>query len=52
MWSPEGTLLGKFFVGAVSPDFIPTTDGRLVILAETTIFFADIAAKFNRVAFP
>ena len=52
VWNSEGTLLGKFFLGTVSANLIFAGDGRLVILAETAIFFANIAAKFNRVSFP
>ncbi|PPQ74581.1 hypothetical protein CVT26_007801 [Gymnopilus dilepis] len=52
VWSPEGVLLGKFFIGSVSSNFIFAGDGRLVILAETKIFFAKIAAKEGKVAFP
>ena len=52
VWSPEGVLLGKFFIGSVSSNFIFAGDGQLVILAETKIFFAKIAAKEGKVAFP
>ena len=52
VWNSEGTLLGKFFLGTVSANLIFAGDGRLVILAETAIFLANIAAKFNRVSFP
>ena len=52
VWNSEGTLLGKFFLGTVSANLIFAGDGRLVILAETAIFFANIAAKFNRVSLP
>ena len=52
VWNSEGTLLGKFFLGTVSANMIFAGDGRLVILADTAIFFANIAAKFNRVSFP
>ncbi|KAI1792325.1 D-lactonohydrolase-like protein [Ganoderma leucocontextum] len=52
VWNSEGTLLGKFFLGTVSANLIFAGDGRLVILAETAIYFANIAAKFNHVSFP
>ena len=52
VWNPEGTLLGKFFLGTVSTNMIFAGDGRLVILAQTAMFLANIAAKFNRVSFP
>ncbi|KAG6884663.1 hypothetical protein C0993_009187 [Termitomyces sp. T159_Od127] len=45
VWNNEGTLLGKFFLGSTSANMVFATDGRLVILAETKIFVADIAAK-------
>ncbi|KDR79179.1 hypothetical protein GALMADRAFT_223420 [Galerina marginata CBS 339.88] len=52
VWSPGGTLLGKFFVGSTSANMVFAGDGRLVILAETKIFVAKIAAKASMVAFP
>ncbi|KAG5730841.1 Gluconolactonase [Termitomyces sp. T112] len=45
VWSDEGTLIGKFFLGTTSANMVLTTDGRLVIMAETKIFVAEIAAK-------
>ena len=45
-------MLGKFFLGTVAPTMAFAGDGRLVILADTDIFLANIAAKFNRVSFP
>ncbi|KAG6888083.1 hypothetical protein C0995_010786 [Termitomyces sp. Mi166 len=45
VWNDEGTLLGKFFLGMTSANMVFAADGRLVILAETKIFVADIAAK-------
>ncbi|TBU23473.1 calcium-dependent phosphotriesterase [Dichomitus squalens] len=52
VWNSEGTLLGKFFLGTVSANLIFAGDGRLVILAETAVYFANIAAKFNNVSYP
>ena len=52
VWNSEGTLLGKFFLGTVAPTMAFAGDGRLLILADTAIFLANIAAKFNRVSFP
>lgn len=52
VWNPEGTLLGKFFVGQVSANLVFAGDGRLVIMAETAIFFAKVAAKANKLSFP
>ncbi|THH32201.1 hypothetical protein EUX98_g2002 [Antrodiella citrinella] len=48
VWNSEGTLLGKFFLGSVSANMIFAGQGRLVILAEDAIYFAEIAASgFN-----
>ncbi|KIY48838.1 calcium-dependent phosphotriesterase, partial [Fistulina hepatica ATCC 64428] len=45
MWNPKGKLLGKFFVGSNTANFAFAGHGRLVILAETEIFLAQIAAE-------
>jgi len=52
VWSPEGTLLGKFVVESSSPSNLGTAEmiftsspNGLVILAETKMYFASIAAK-------
>ena len=52
VWNSQGTLLGKFFIGTVSANFIFAGDGRLVILAGTKIFLAKIAAQETRLEFP
>lgn len=52
VWSPTGTLLGKFFIGMISANMVFAGDGRLVIVARTKIFFAKIAAQQGKVAFP
>ena len=52
VWNSQGTLLGKFFIGSVSANMIFAGDGRLVILAETKIFLARIAAQEIRLEFP
>ncbi|KAF8154571.1 D-lactonohydrolase-like protein [Crassisporium funariophilum] len=52
VWNPQGTLLGKFFLGTTSANMVFAGDGRLVIMAETKIFVAKIAAKANKVSFP
>ncbi|KAK0444224.1 calcium-dependent phosphotriesterase [Desarmillaria tabescens] len=44
-WNNEGTLLGKFFLGMTSANMVFAGNGRLVILAETKVFLAKIAAK-------
>ena len=45
VWNKQGTLLGKFFINMTSANMAFAGDGRLVILAETKIFLAKIAAK-------
>jgi len=52
VWNAQGTLLGKFFIGSVSSNFIFAGNGRLVILADTKIFLASIAAQEIRLEFP
>jgi len=52
VWNSQGILLGKFFLGRTSANFIFAGDGRLVILAETKIFLASIAAQEIRLEFP
>ena len=48
VWAPDGTLLGKFFIGQTSASMAFAGDGRLAILGETKLFLAHIAAKgFN-----
>ncbi|KAK0199834.1 D-lactonohydrolase-like protein [Desarmillaria ectypa] len=45
VWNNEGTLLGKFFLGMTSANMVFAGNGRLIILAETRVFLAKIAAK-------
>ena len=45
VWSPDGELLGKFFLGTTSANMAFAGPGRLVILAETAIYLAQIAAS-------
>ncbi|KAI0828494.1 D-lactonohydrolase-like protein [Trametes gibbosa] len=52
VWNSEGTLLGKFFLGTTSANLVFAGDKRLVIMAETAIYFAEIAAKANKLSFP
>lgn len=52
VWSSGGTLLGKFFIETTSANMVFAGDGRLVIMAETKIFVAKIAAKEGKVSFP
>ena len=52
VWNAEGTLIGKFFLGTLSANLVFAGDGRLVIMAETAVYLAEIAAKANKVSFP
>ncbi|KAL6302943.1 calcium-dependent phosphotriesterase [Sparassis latifolia] len=51
VWNEEGMLLGKFFLGTASANIAFAGKGRLVILAETEIFLAQIAADGVDVSF-
>jgi len=51
VWDPDGTLLGKFFLGTSSANIAFAGKGRLVILAETVIYLAQIAADGVDVSF-
>ena len=45
VWNDAGTLLGKFFLGTTSANMAFAGKGRLVIMAETTVYLAQIAAE-------
>ena len=45
VWSSEGDLIGKFFLGTTSANMIFAGPGRLVILAETAIYLAQVQAN-------
>ncbi|EMD32368.1 hypothetical protein CERSUDRAFT_108812 [Gelatoporia subvermispora B] len=45
VWSPDGTLIGKFFLGTVTANMIFAGKGRLVIMGETAVYLAQIAAE-------
>lgn len=45
VWNPSGTLLGKIFLGEESANFQFAGDGRMVIGAETHLYYATLAAK-------
>ena len=45
VWNEQGTLLGKFFTGRLTPSMVFAGDGRLFILSEFKIYVAHIAAK-------
>lgn len=52
VWNSKGTLLGKFFVGSTSANMVFAGAGRFVILAETRIYLAKIAAVGPDLEFP
>lgn len=45
VWNPSGTLLGKIFLGTTSANFNFAGKGRMVICAETELFYATLAAE-------
>ncbi|KAJ5860288.1 SMP-30/Gluconolaconase/LRE-like region [Penicillium soppii] len=49
VWNPSGKLLGKIYVGATSANFNFAGKGRMVICAETDLYYATLAAGGNYV---
>ena len=45
VWNPSGKLLGKIYLGEGSANFNFAGDGRMVICAETNLYYAEFAAK-------
>ncbi|KAK4064362.1 hypothetical protein Trihar35433_7879 [Trichoderma harzianum] len=45
VWNPSGTLLGKIFLGETSANFQFAGDGRMIIGAETHLYYATLAGK-------
>ncbi|KAL9709530.1 hypothetical protein Ac2012v2_007269 [Leucoagaricus gongylophorus] len=45
VFAPDGTLLGKFFTNVLGANLVFAPPNRLVILSETKIFLAKMAAK-------
>jgi gluconolactonase len=45
VFSPSGKLLGKIYLGNVSANFQFAGEGRMVILAETKLYYATLAAE-------
>ncbi|KAL7796676.1 gluconolactonase-like protein [Trichoderma ceciliae] len=45
VWNPSGILLGKIFLGETSANFQFAGDGRMVIGAETHLYYATLAGK-------
>ncbi|KAF8892865.1 calcium-dependent phosphotriesterase [Mucidula mucida] len=42
VWNPEGKLLGKFYLGKGSSNFAFAGQGRVVLLSETEIYYAQV----------
>ncbi|SPO06513.1 probable lactonohydrolase [Cephalotrichum gorgonifer] len=45
VWNPSGTLLGKIFVGATAANFNFAGRGRMVICAETKLYYATLKTE-------
>jgi gluconolactonase len=45
VWNPSGTLIGKIYLGTTTANFQFAGEGRMVIAAETKLFYATLAAK-------
>lgn len=45
VWNPSGTLIGKIYVGTTVANFQFAGDGRMVICAETKLFYATLNAS-------
>lgn len=44
VWNPAGVLLGKIFLGTTSANFAFAGQGRMVICAETELYYATLHA--------
>ncbi|KAJ5742684.1 uncharacterized protein N7511_011085 [Penicillium nucicola] len=49
VWNPSGKLIGKIYVGSTAANFNFAGDGRMVICAETNLYYATLAASGNYV---
>lgn len=45
VWNPSGKLIGKIYIGATSANFQIAGNGRMVINAETELYYATFAAS-------
>lgn len=45
VWNPSGKLIGKIYLGTTSANFAFAGDGRMVICAETELYYATLAAS-------
>lgn len=50
VWNPSGKLIGKIYLGGTSANFQFAGDGRMVICAETKLYYATFNASGNYVA--
>lgn len=44
VWSPAGTLLGKIYLGNTAANFQFSGAGRMVVCAETELYYVTLAA--------
>jgi len=45
VYNPSGKLIGKIYTGRTAANFQFASDGRLVIMGETQLYYATVAAK-------
>lgn len=45
VWDPSGTLLGKIFLGETSANFAFAGKGRMVVCAETKLYYVELKAE-------
>jgi gluconolactonase len=45
VWNPSGKLIGKIYLGITSANFRFAGKGRMVIAAETELYYATLAAS-------
>lgn len=45
VWNPSGVLLGKIFIGSTAANFRFAGKGRMVIPAQTKLYYAELAAS-------
>jgi gluconolactonase len=44
VWNPRGKLIGKIYIGRAVPNFNFAGEGRMVILSDTRLYYATLAA--------
>lgn len=45
VWNPSGKLLGKIYTGRTAANFQFVGSGRMLIMGETQLFYATLAAE-------